>query len=191
MALAFLVSCLISAASFHDRTWRVFMTNSALNFSDMLSFLLPLCPLALGLQASAPCPPSVPQGPSATRTASLCVPKESIPKCLNTASFTQVVYLWRAPIPVIEQWAMDAAAHLSCKVGLGTRHSTTILPNSSCKPLPAALGHQVQHLVLPSLFNSKRCWDAQGKSTLPVFPKSSPLKWQKSFQWWVRPRREN
>lgn len=41
MALAFLVSCLISAASFHDRTWRVFMTNSTLNCSDMLSSLLP------------------------------------------------------------------------------------------------------------------------------------------------------
>lgn len=81
MALAFLVSCLISAASFHDRTWRVFMTNSALNYSDMLSFLLPPCPVAPGLWASSgPCPPSVPHGPSAAGMASLVCAEGELPR---------------------------------------------------------------------------------------------------------------
>lgn len=101
MALAFLVSCLISVASFNDWIWRVFMTNSALNYSDMLSSLLPPCPVAPVLWASsAPCPPSVPRIPSATRTASLYVQKESFSKCRNTDFLTQADY-FKAPTPTL------------------------------------------------------------------------------------------
>lgn len=195
MALAFLVSCLISVASFHDWMWKVFMTNSALNYSDVLSFLLPPCPLVPGLQAIAPCPPSVPHGASATGMASLCAPKESIPKCLSTAFFTQVDYSWRALIPVIEQWPQPL---ISVQGGHGdtARHNCTT--QQLVQTTASSAGHQVQcleglHLIVPSLFHSflKEVLGCSRENTLPFFSKSSPLKWQKLFQWWVRPRREN
>ena len=116
-ALAFLVSCLIFAASLHDQTWRMFTTNSALTYSDVLSFLLLHCPVAPGLWASsAPSPPLVPHGPGATGTAPLCMLQESFPKCLNAASFTQ------------NWWLQGADAHL------GTQLCTLVFVSS----LPAA-----------------------------------------------------